>query len=298
MPDDIQIKLVHAEILRAGPPHNQLLSPLTQYLAIAGDAGAGVVTVPYEHAEFERRLKELRYETGDAGDRQAMLHTTGVEMGRILGAVPGLAGALAVDPRQRGTMVQLRLTLSASELALLPFELAKVPVSATVTAENWLSIRSRPPVCVTRNIRTVSAEGVLWPTRPRILFITGDTDDVPYTEHRDALLRAIAPFRYPGRDENMEPPRQPPRTVRRAADDSDRSHAVRRAGRVPPQPIHARPHPHAWRSQRDRPRFVRPGVPGRGRRPRGGLGRTVRQRADFGRQRRDPPADGGDGVEL
>ena len=55
-------------------------------------------------------------------------------MGRILGAVPGLPGALAVDSRQGGTMVQLRLTLSASELALLPFELAKVPVSATVTA--------------------------------------------------------------------------------------------------------------------------------------------------------------------
>src|ERR1700686_604426 len=71
MPEDIQIRLVHVEFLRPGPPHNQLLSPLTPYLAISGDAGAGVITVPYEHAEFERRLKELRYETGDSADRQA-----------------------------------------------------------------------------------------------------------------------------------------------------------------------------------------------------------------------------------
>ena len=207
MPAHIQIKLVHVEFLRAGPPHNQLLSPLTQYLAIGGDAGAGIVTVPYEHAEFERRVRELRYETGDAGDRQAMLHTTGVEMGKILGSVPGLAGALAIDSRQSGTLVQLRLTLSASELALLPFELAKAPVSPTVTAENWLSIQSRPPVCVTRNIRTVSPEGVVWPTRPRILFVAGDKDDVPYEEHRTALLDAIAPYRYPGRDELKASPR-------------------------------------------------------------------------------------------
>jgi hypothetical protein len=133
MAEDIQIRLVHVEFLRPGPPHNQLLSPLTQYLAIAGDTGAGVVTVPYEQAEFWRRLKELRYESG-AEDRQAMLHATGVEMRRILRSVPGLPGALMVDPNQPGTLIELRITLSASELAMLPFELAKSPVSATSTA--------------------------------------------------------------------------------------------------------------------------------------------------------------------
>jgi hypothetical protein len=33
MTEDIQIRLVHVEFLRLGPPHNQLLSPFTQYLA-------------------------------------------------------------------------------------------------------------------------------------------------------------------------------------------------------------------------------------------------------------------------
>jgi beta-lactamase superfamily II metal-dependent hydrolase len=201
MTEEIQIRLVHVEFLRSGPPHNQLLSPLTQYLAIAGDGGAGVVTVPYEQAEFLRRLKQLRYESGDVEDRQAMLHSTGVEMGKILGSVPGLSGAVAADSNQKGTLIQLRITLSASELAMLPFELAKAPVSATSTSESWLSIQTRPPVCVTRNIRTVSPEGVVWPDTPRILFISGDEKDVPYTQHRDVLVAAIKPFQYPGDDD-------------------------------------------------------------------------------------------------
>ncbi len=201
MADNIQVRLVNVEFLRPGPPQNQLLSPLTQYLAVCGDAGAGVVTVPYEHATFERKLKELRYETGDPGDRLAMLHDIGVDMGRILGSVPGLAGSLATDPGQAGLLVHLRLTLSATELALLPFEIAKGPIGPNATAESWLAIQTRPPVCLTRNIRTVSPEGVVWPHVPRILFVAGDPANIPYKEHRDALIGAIQPFRYPGRDD-------------------------------------------------------------------------------------------------
>ena len=87
-------------------------------------------------------------------------HDIGVDMGRILGAVPGPPGALTSDPGQPGALVHLRLTLSASELALLPFEFAKVPVGPSDTAESWLAIQTRPPVCLTRHIRTVSPEGV------------------------------------------------------------------------------------------------------------------------------------------
>ncbi|MFL6200549.1 MAG: CHAT domain-containing protein [Thermoanaerobaculia bacterium] len=199
MPEDVQIRLVNVEFLRPGPPHNQLLSPLTQYLAVCGDAGAGVVTVPYEHGRFERLLKELRYETGDPEDRLAMLHDLGMEIGRFLGGVPGLPGALTIDLNHPGTLIHLRLTLSASELALLPFELAKAPVTASVSGESWLAIQTRPPVCVTRNIRTVSPEGVIWPERPRILFIAGE--NVPYEQHRTVLVGAIERFQYPKVDD-------------------------------------------------------------------------------------------------
>jgi hypothetical protein len=72
MTQKLQVRTVRLELLRPGPPHNQLLSPLTQYLAICGDSGAGVVQLPYEHATFERRLAELRY-GGQSDDRLATL---------------------------------------------------------------------------------------------------------------------------------------------------------------------------------------------------------------------------------
>lgn len=203
MTDDIAIRRVNVEFLRPGPAHNQLLSPITQYLAVCNDAGAGVVTVPYEQREFERRLKELRYETGDQDGRLDMLHEIGRDIGRILESVPGFTGALASDGGAQNTLVHLRLTLSASELALLPFELAEVPVGSTSSA---VSIQPRPHCTVTRHIRTVSSEGLTWPARPRILFLSADPEDVPYEGHRAALLDAIKPFQYPDRD--IEPRRE------------------------------------------------------------------------------------------
>lgn len=201
MTDDITIRRVSVEFLRPGPSHNQLLSPYTQYLAVCNDAGAAVVTVPYEQRVFERRLKELRYETGDQDDRLDMLHEIGRDMGRILESVPGFTGAVTNDSGSSSTLVHLRLTLSAAELALLPFELAEVPVGSTSSA---VSIQTRPPVSVTRHIRTVSAEGLTWPDSPRILFVSADPQDVPFAEHRAALVNAIAPFQYPQRDNTTQ----------------------------------------------------------------------------------------------
>jgi beta-lactamase superfamily II metal-dependent hydrolase len=198
MAESLSIRRVSVEFLRPGPAHNQLLSPYTQYLAVCNDAGAALVSVPYEHRVFERRLKELRYETGDSSDRVNMLHEIGRDIGRMLEAVPGFTGALSNASSAPSTLVHLRLTLSAAELALLPFELAEVPVGSSGFA---VAIQTRPPVSVTRHIRTVSSEGLSWPDRPRILFASGNPALVPFEAHRQALLDAIAAFRYPSRDD-------------------------------------------------------------------------------------------------
>jgi beta-lactamase superfamily II metal-dependent hydrolase len=203
MKETLDIRRVNVEFLRPGPAHNQLLSPYTQYLAVCNDAGAAVVTVPYEHRVFERRLKELRYETGDQSDRLEMLHEIGRDMGKLLETVPGFTGALMNESTQPGTLVHLRITLSAAELALLPFELAEVPVGSTSCA---VSIQTRPPVSITRHIRTVSSQGLTWPAHPRILFISSDPADVPFDAHRQVLCEAIKPFQYPNRDEAQVSP--------------------------------------------------------------------------------------------
>src|SRR5262249_10460227 len=49
----MDIRTVTVELLRAGPRHNQLVSPLTQYLGVCGNAAAGRVSLPYEHGDLE-----------------------------------------------------------------------------------------------------------------------------------------------------------------------------------------------------------------------------------------------------
>jgi hypothetical protein len=190
----MNIRTVTVEFLRAGPRHNQLLSPLTQYLAVCGDSPAGVVNLPYEHAVFERRREELRYAVSSDSDQdrlRGILDQTGSEMAGILASVPGLPGALTAR-NEPSELLNLRLVLSASELALLPFELSKIPVGGGASPDNWLQLQGNSPVCLTRHNRAVRSDGVKWPTRPRILFAYGE--DVPYERHLKALKEALEPW--------------------------------------------------------------------------------------------------------
>ena len=188
----MQIRRLTVELLRSGPPHNQLLSPLTQYLGVCGDFGAEVVKIPYEHASFLRRLDDLRYESGtNEQHRLDILREIGADLSRVLGAVPGFAGALTSD---RNRLVHLRLVLSASELALLPFELAKMPQGSQVSGEAWLALQTHVAVCLTRRIRSVPSQDVQWPQTPKILFVAGDPTEIPFAEHCEALREAIGPW--------------------------------------------------------------------------------------------------------
>jgi beta-lactamase superfamily II metal-dependent hydrolase len=190
----INIRTVTVELLRAGPRHNQLLSPLTQYLGVCGDAPAGRVTLPYEHRDMEQWLQELNYQViaEDRSRRERMLDRRGDEIAEILSLVPGLSGALNSETERSQTLTQLRVVLSASELAMLPFELSKVPAGAG-SSGGWLALQARMPVCITRHIRSVSAEGMRWPNNPRILFVAGP--DTPVDKHKSALIQAIGPWR-------------------------------------------------------------------------------------------------------
>jgi hypothetical protein len=191
----MNIRTVTVELLRAGPRHNQLLSPLTQYLGVCGNAPAGRVTLPYEHRDMEQRLQDLNYRVlsdDDRSRRERILDRTGDEMAEIFSLIPGLAGALNSETERPQTLTQLRIVLSASELAMLPFELSKVPSGAGASGTS-LALQARMPVCITRHIRSVSAEGMLWPKYPRVLFVAGP--DTPFEKHRQALLEAFAPWR-------------------------------------------------------------------------------------------------------
>ena len=180
------------------PAHNQLLSPLTDYLGICGNNGAGTVNVPYEHRDFLPKLEALRYRAQDKGERrQEVLDKTAGEMAAILGAVPGFAGALA--DAAGDVLTHLELVLSASELALLPFELSKVPKGCAGGEGNNLSLQTLAPICLTRRVRSVAKGRLQWPLKPRILFVAAAPRGmrIPMEQHTQALLKAILPWMKP-----------------------------------------------------------------------------------------------------
>src|SRR4051812_28815224 len=120
-------RTVKFELLRHGPPHNQLLSPLTQYLALCGNHPATTVHVPFEHNQLLIRLNAFMYADSEE-TRKLQIKDTARIMSGMLGDIPGLIAELAEVEGQGGkALTHLRLILSASELALLPFELADAP---------------------------------------------------------------------------------------------------------------------------------------------------------------------------
>ena len=183
------------ELLRHGPSHNQLLSPLTPYLALCENHAPVTLNVPFEHNQFLHRLSALAYELNEK-HRQFQLQDTGRELGRLLSAIPGLMAELG-DPASAGRgLTHLRLVLSASELALLPFELV-VAGNGFPGAGQPLLLQSESPICLTREVRRVRQERLQWTPEARILFICASPPGmpaVPVDSHLLALRDAIDPW--------------------------------------------------------------------------------------------------------
>src|SRR5688500_15656183 len=150
------MRTIHLEILRHGPAHNQLLSPLTEYLALCENHQAVTVRVPFEHSDFLLRLKALQYKK-DATYRPLELEDLARRMTEILSQVPGLIRELAEQSVSSNDPCHLRLVLSANELALLPFEITNAS-QGFAGAGQPLLLQSQAPVCITREVRRVATE--------------------------------------------------------------------------------------------------------------------------------------------
>ncbi|HEU4404956.1 MAG TPA: CHAT domain-containing protein [Polyangiaceae bacterium] len=192
----MRVRTVTLELLRHGPSHNQLLSPLTPYLALCGDHGAETVHLPMEHWEYLSKVRPLN-EYGPPGDdeaRRLALREVARLMTRLLGSIEALKIELAsAGPDE---LVHVRLVLSASELASLPFELAG-GLSVAAAESPHLLLRSARPVVVTRASRRDEPEPPRWPVRPTILFAFASPPGlppVPYDAHLLALRRALHPW--------------------------------------------------------------------------------------------------------
>ena len=194
------------ELLRHGPPNNQLLSPLTQYLALCENHPASTLQLPFEHNAMLYRLRALRYQEGNAS-RVFQVDDTARVLADLLGGVPGLVAELNRDngsgaphtphaTEGTGKLTHLRMMLSASELALLPFELALSPPGFPGAGQPLL-LQTQSPICITREVRRVTEPAPSWPATPRVLYIAAQPEGVapiPFELHLKALERLLDPW--------------------------------------------------------------------------------------------------------
>ena len=197
----MKVRTVTLEIPRHGRPHNQLISPLTQYLAQSGRYEAVTLQLPWEHWRFLRELRVLRYGSGagrgaspsptDAADLADIADQTS----SIFGSVPGLIAGLS-SARDACTLTHLRLIFSPAELAMVPFELAKAPGGFPGEGD-FLSTQPIAPLVMTREIRGATGHACAWPTKPKILFAWAQPpglSEVPWRAHLQALVTALRPW--------------------------------------------------------------------------------------------------------
>ncbi|HZO52249.1 MAG TPA: CHAT domain-containing protein [Bryobacteraceae bacterium] len=199
------MKQIKFELLRHGPPNNQLLSPLTQYLAICENHPATTLQVPFEHNQFLHRLRALSYALGQES-RAFQVKDTAQVLADLLGKVPGLVAEMNRDDalnddsglrlRDPNRATHLRMILSASELALLPFELTLSPPGFPGSGQPLL-LQFKDPICMTREVRRVAERSWNWPQNPKVLFIyasPGNVGAVPWQDHLETLRRLLEPW--------------------------------------------------------------------------------------------------------
>jgi hypothetical protein len=199
------MRTITLELVRHGPAHNQLLSPLTQYLALCENHPAVTLQLPLEHNQMLYRLSALAYRMGKE-PREFQLRDTAQLVGELLARIPGLTADM--NRRDGGSgdgssqsvdgdgATHLRLVLSASELALLPFELALAPIGFPGAGQPLL-LQSVRPVAITRETRRVAEEQVVWPERTRVLFVVASPPELPplpAMAHLLALRRTLEPW--------------------------------------------------------------------------------------------------------
>ncbi|MBK8814133.1 MAG: CHAT domain-containing protein [Methylococcaceae bacterium] len=197
--DTNKISNVKLELLRTGPAHNQLLSPLTPYIALCGEDGPVTVNIPFEHRQLLMRLDRLRYKanTDPATDeqRQSEIRDIGEAIGNVLSQVPALLTELGNAASEVGSFVHLNLVISALELGMIPFE-ATVAPNGFPGSGSPLFLQMRTPITITREIRRGSQISVNWDRKPRILFAYAAPQGlyVPAQTHLQALREAIEPW--------------------------------------------------------------------------------------------------------
>ncbi len=211
---------IELELVRPGPAHNQLLSPLTRYMALCGESSPITFSIHLEHHQLLSRLERLRYVTpGKVGGiavpdrmREATVSEVGEDVAQIFRNFNSLLAeewraigtAVSGNSGSKGQLVNLRLVVSGSELSYVPFEMAIAPEAFPGEGREFF-LDAQMPVVLTREIRRTRALPVAWDRdiEPKVLLIAASPHgDIPLKEHVFALRSSLEPWiRWPKREE-------------------------------------------------------------------------------------------------
>lgn len=196
------IESLKLEIMRPGPLYGQLLSRLTDYIALCDGVQADTFRVAFDHYELRADLDSLRYYVGAGGAekipndlRAAAVERLSRRVETVLAQMVGFQTRVA-EASSQADLSHLRLVLGGGELSLIPFELSSTPPGWR-GAGNQLSLRSRMPTVITRELRDSCGLPMQWNRRPRILVCAASPDGfapVPLKGHLLAIARAVRPW--------------------------------------------------------------------------------------------------------
>jgi len=199
------------EIVRPGPPHNQLLSPLTPYMALCGEGSPITFHINLEHHKLISRLQQLRYLAFEGGNivavsnrmREAAVIELAETVGGVLTDIRTLLAevwraksAVGSNRDEEPQFVHLRLVLGGSELSLIPFEMALAPPAMPGEGLEF-SLQLGMPVVLTREIRSSRLGPTSWDrSSPKVLLVSAAPGGlrIPLSSHVHALRAAIEPW--------------------------------------------------------------------------------------------------------
>lgn len=193
-----KVNTITVELQRPGPPHNQLLSPLTPYLAMCSSRAANTVYLDFEQKDFLQQTQGLDYSQSQSF-QEVQLGLIGSTMGRLLASIRSLSTVIAeaAEPSRDGSaLINLRLISDAAELSMLPFEAATAAPGFPGEGQPLL-LQSDAPICLTRESRKPEyRELEYYGKEQKILFAYAEFPNgrVPARAHLLGLRRAIDPW--------------------------------------------------------------------------------------------------------
>ncbi len=236
------------ELVRPGERHGQLLSRLTNYIALCDGVNADTIRFGFDHHELLDDISALRYTVGRGSQavpndlRRGAVRRVGDSIAALLSQMEGFQTRYAEASRQ-ADRIHLRLVLGGSELSLVPFEFTSTPPGFRPTGE--LLLQSRTPTVLTRETRDAGQRPLRWNRRPRILLCSADLEgyaEPPLLAHATAIGEAIQPWVDGGYENNRPLSVDAVVTVLKNASLDDIRRAIEDSGDQPYTHIHILTH--------------------------------------------------------